>query len=107
MFYKTGISKLESPLTITLFVSLGLLILICMFPEMAFAADLSMENQLDKVNQVANNKFKVVLISVAAIFAGGIALIKGSLSTMVTVVAIVSIIGLTLEWVGAGMKFAL
>lgn len=107
MFYKTGIPRLQPSLTGVAFISFALVILICMFPEIGFAAELSLENQMDKVGTLANNKLKVIGISIAAIFSGAAALIKGNFNLMLIVVAIASILGLLLEWVGAGMRFAI
>ena len=86
--------------------SLAMLIAICMFPEMSLAADVTVENQLDKVGTLANGKLKIVGLSVATVIGGIASVIKGNIKFAAIIVGIGVFLSLFLEWIAAGMKLA-
>ena len=84
--------------------SLGLLMVACLFPESAFAAALTLEETMGKVDTLANGKVKNGLLSIAALGGGVGAAYKGSLPLGLSVLAGVALVGLTMEWISGGMK---
>lgn len=106
MFYKAGILRSQPSLTVTAFVSLALLILICMFPEICLAADPSVEGQLTKVGDLADNKLKKIFVSVAVILGGAWAAVNGNIKLVLGICGCAVCLGLIIEWIKGGMVFA-
>jgi len=85
--------------------SLGLLMLACLFPESALAAALTLEETATKVDTLANGKIKTMLLSIATLGGAAAAVYKGSIVLGLQVLAVVATAGISLEWIAGGMKF--
>lgn len=100
---KTEVNE-ASNLSLMAFISFGVLLIICMCPEVCLASGL--EGQLDKVGVLASGKVKTIGITTATIGGFIIAIAKGSLKWTGIIMAIGVAASLYLEWVNGGMKFA-
>lgn len=101
--FNKGVSDWFASVDIVAIVSLLMLLAVCFYPEISLA-NASVENQLDKVNTLANGKVKVVGFSAAAILGGILAVIKGNMKLALIITGVGIFMSLYLEWVGAGMK---
>lgn len=74
-----------------------------MFPEFSFAAG-SIEEQITKVGALGNGKLKTVGFSVATIGSTIVALIRGSVKSVLVIIGVAILAALSLEWMDGGMK---
>lgn len=79
------------------------LLIICVFSfESALASTL--ENQLDKIGNLASGKVKTIGISSAVILSSIVAIVRGNIRFAGVIVAIGIILSCYLDWIFSGMK---
>lgn len=94
----------KSNVELITFLSFGLLLFICVCPEVCLASGL--EGQLDKIGNLANGKLKTIGITAATICVAILAIARGNIKLMFLIIGIGICFSLYLEWIAGGMKFA-
>ncbi len=70
-------------------------------PECCFAS--SLENQLDKVDGLANNKAKKIFLTLAFLISSVVSVVKGNVKMIFVLVGILIVIAISGEWISSGM----
>ncbi len=70
-------------------------------PEACFAS--SLENQLDKVDGLANNKAKKIFLTLAFLISSVVSVVKGNVKMIFVLVGILIVIAISGEWISSGM----
>ncbi|MDC0864374.1 hypothetical protein OAP56_00260 [Rickettsiaceae bacterium] len=84
--------------------SFGVLMAFCIFPEIALAGALTLEETAGKVDTLANGKLKNAFLSITSIGGIATAAYKGSVEFGLKVVGAVATLAIVLEWINGGMK---
>ncbi len=84
-----------------LFIAVAIFVYLLTVPETCFAT--SLENQLTKVDNLANDKAKKIFLTLAFLISSIVSVVKGNVKMIFVIVGILIVIAISGEWISNGM----